>query len=452
MEKLFIDSALKAYAKKRPKRLHMPGHKADKEFSKYYPIAKKDVTELSFSDSLSCPDGIIKQAEQDIADILGAKRSYLLTDGSTSGIFSILYAVREFGSKIIINRNAHQSVYNACKICGIEPVPLSQNVKAGIMLPPTADQMEKYLADEKVIGLFLTYPDYYGLTFDLKKARELCDKHKKLLLLDGAHGGHIKFCNAPLYSGEYADLWVDGVHKTLPCLTQAAVLNVGNKALIPKVTNAVNIFRTSSPSYPIMSSIEYGEKFMQENGKDLLGKLRIEILALRSRLLAKGLKCFNSDDVLKLAIDFKSVGICPYKAEEYFNKKGFFCEMNDGRYLLFLLGVTTTKKVLFRLEKLCLKLIKTPSLQGTYKERRQVSMGVKKISYLSANSLSKKETVELKNSAGRILAENVGVFPPCFPLCLAGEVMTEEIIEVLLQARYTFGVVGGRVKVVKDER
>ena len=74
----------------------------------------------------------------------------------------------------------------------------------------------------------------------------------------------------PPYAGDFADIWVDGVHKTLPCLTQAALLNVGNKGLIAKVTNAVNMFRTTSPSYAIMSSIEYGEKFMAENGRELL--------------------------------------------------------------------------------------------------------------------------------------------------------------------------------------
>lgn len=447
MEKLVIQTALKDYARKNPKRFHMPGHKADKQFSKNYPVASTDITELDFSDSLSCPTGIIKQAENDVSEILGSKKSYFLTDGSTCGIFSMLYAVRERGSKIIINRNAHQSVYNACKVFGIEPVAVGQNISHGILLPPTPDQMEKHLADESVIGLFLTYPDYYGLTFDIVSARSLCDKYNKLLLIDGAHGAHLKFSPMPIYHGDYADIWVDGVHKNLPCLTQTAVLNVGNKTLIHKVTSAVNIFRTSSPSYPLMSSIEYGEKFMHVKGRELLSKVRVEVLALKSRLNAKGIKTVNSDDPFKLTVDFRSMDVCPYKAEKYLNTKNFYCEMNDGRYLLFLLSATTPHKWLIALEKAVYKIKKR--LKGTYEDRLHVTMGVRVMPYLQANSNSKKQSVELKDSAGMVLAENVGVFPPCFPLCLAGEVMTDEIIKILSNAKYTFGVVNGRVKVIK---
>ena len=77
--------------------------------------------------------------------------------------------------------------------------------------------------------------------------------------------------------------------------------------------------------------------------------------------------------------------------------------------------------------------------------------GVRKMPYLTANVNSRKESVDLKESAGKILAENVGVFPPCFPLCMAGEVMTEEIIAILSEAKNTFGIINNKVKVVKEQ-
>jgi len=159
-----IESTLKGYAKLRPLRFHMPGHKAEKEFCKHFPGAAYDITELGFSDSLQHPEGIIREAEDEVRDVLGAKKTYFLTDGSTCGVLSMLYAAREFGRKIIVNRNAHQSVFNACKLFGIEPVILNQNVKNGVMMPPTADELEKTLDDTpEAIGFLLTYPDYYGL-------------------------------------------------------------------------------------------------------------------------------------------------------------------------------------------------------------------------------------------------------------------------------------------------
>lgn len=450
MDKFIIKTALKEYAAMRPKRFHMPGHKAGKEFSKLFPCAGEDITELSFSDSLSNPVSIIKEAESFVTELLGAKRSYFLTDGSTCGVFSMLYAVRDFGKKIIINRNSHQSVYNACKLIGIEPIVVNQNVKSGILLPPTADELEQNINEPDCIGMLLTYPDYYGLTCDLERARDLCDQYGKLLLVDGAHGAHLKFAGIPHYCGDFADIWVDGVHKTMPCLTQAAVLNVGNKNLVHKATAAVNMFRTSSPSYPIMASIEYGEKFMAGAGKELLSKLRVEILAMKARLSARGIKTVNSDDPFKLAVDFKSIGVSPYLAENYLNRHKIFCEMNDGRYLLFLMGVNTDVRSLITLERMLYRIASRREFRGTYENRLRVYMGTEAMPYLQASTKSKRVSIELKASAGRVLAENVGIFPPCFPLCVAGETMTEEIIEVLSAAKYTFGVYNGRVKVVKE--
>ena len=452
MERKGIEYTLREYAKLHPLRFHMPGHKANKEFLKHFPGAEADITELSFSDSLQHPSGIIKEAEDRVRDILGAKKTYFLTDGSTCGVLSMLYAVREFGKKIIVNRNAHQSVFNACKIFGIEPVILNQNVKNGLMMPPTADELEKTLDDTPdAIGFLLTYPDYYGLTFDIARAKELAESKNKLLLIDGAHGGHLRFAAMPAYCGDYADIWVDGVHKTLPCLTQAALLNVGNKGLIAKVTNAVNMFRTTSPNYEIMASIDYGESFMAENGRGLLSKLRVEVAALRTRLEVKGYGCLKDADSIKLAVDFKPTGISPYKAERILNRHNIFAEMNDGRYLLFLFGPTTDKHSLDVLEAQLKRLLLREDLKNTFVSRADVRFGARKMPYLKANVFSRKESVDLKESAGKILAENVGVFPPCFPLCMAGEEMTPDIISILSEAKNTFGIINNKVKVVKEQ-
>ena len=81
-----IESTLKGYAKLRPLRFHMPGHKAEKEFCKHFPGAAYDITELGFSDSLQHPEGIIREAEDEVRDVLGAKKTYFLTDGSTCGV------------------------------------------------------------------------------------------------------------------------------------------------------------------------------------------------------------------------------------------------------------------------------------------------------------------------------------------------------------------------------
>ena len=170
MDKLHLLSVLKEYARKFPHRFHMPGHKGDARFTRLFKGARLDITELYFSDNLQDPTGVIRLAENDVAARLGAQRSFFLTDGSTCGIYAMLFAVAHKGKKIIVNRNAHKSVFNACEVMKIEPVVLNQNVIEGVMVPPSADDVEKTLEEHPdAIGVLLTYPDYYGVAFDLKK-------------------------------------------------------------------------------------------------------------------------------------------------------------------------------------------------------------------------------------------------------------------------------------------
>jgi len=110
--KLHIKEAIEAYAKINPVRLHMPGHKGEKQFSKLFPMAVEDVTEIDFLQI----EKAVKNAEEDVAKIYNADFCRLLSAGATCGIFAMLYAVKDFGKKIIINRSAHKSVYNALTV------------------------------------------------------------------------------------------------------------------------------------------------------------------------------------------------------------------------------------------------------------------------------------------------------------------------------------------------
>lgn len=109
------------------------------------------------------PDGVIAVAEREIAEILGARRSFIVTDGSSCAVLSMLFAARKFGSKVIIGRNSHKSVYNACALLGIEPYILKANEIDGVLLPPTPlDVEEAFRKESDVCGVLLTSPDYYG--------------------------------------------------------------------------------------------------------------------------------------------------------------------------------------------------------------------------------------------------------------------------------------------------
>ena len=86
----------------------------DEEFEKN--IFSLDVTEVNNFDNLSNPNGIIKKSQDIVADSFDAKKVYFLVNGSTVGIISMILSVLENNDKVIIQKNSHKSVHNACNI------------------------------------------------------------------------------------------------------------------------------------------------------------------------------------------------------------------------------------------------------------------------------------------------------------------------------------------------
>lgn len=448
--KLHIYGMLRDYRRRRPLRLHMPGHKANGRRFPLFKDAPLDITELSFSDCLESPDGVIAQAQEDVAEALGAARSYFLTDGSSCGVYAMLYVVKRRGGKVIIARNSHKSVYNACAVLGIEPVILKNNEKDGILLPPGAADIESALKKEKdVCAVLLTSPDYYGNIADYASVRKVCDRYGKLLLVDGAHGAYLRFDPDAdgLYAGDYAHMWVDGSHKTMPTLTQGALLNVKDAEFAPDAEEGLDLFRSTSPSYPVMASIEYGVKYLEEFGASLIDAVKRELLFVRARLARRGVCCYSESKTLVLAVDFGGMGISPQLAREELERRRVFAEMEDGRYLLFYFSPLTSPREIDALERKLRQVARLKTLKNTAAPRGEYVCGVKKFGYLTSRSVAF-ERVPLAAAAGRIAARNAGVTPPCYPVVVAGEQITPEAAEALIRAKHTFGVTDGTVAVM----
>ncbi|MCH5142838.1 MAG: DegT/DnrJ/EryC1/StrS family aminotransferase [Clostridiales bacterium] len=428
------------------RRFHVPGHKAHGDFKSKFTIAPLDITELSYSDNLFCPDGIIADAQRDIAEILGARKSYILTDGSSSGVLSMIYAVKGRGTKIIVPRNCHQSVWNACKIFNLEPVIVQGENVDGLMTPPPPELIKELIENDITIGaMIVTSPDYYGMVAPLKEYSEILKKNKRLLIVDGAHGSHLAFeQNRQGYAGVYADIWVDGAHKSLPVLTQGAVVSVNNKELISELEDGLNIFRTTSPSYPIMASVEYGIKFVKNNEK-VLADAKEAVKAFREKCV---LPVLPSDDWTKIVVDFSAKGICADKAAKRLEKKGIYAELSNGRYIIFYVSVMTTAAELNSLNYAISSIASNKKLKGTYIQRPSIPQNNRTFSFQYALK-RKRELIPLKNAAGRMCAVNAGITPPCIPVVVAGEMITKEVIEVLSAADDTFGMADGKIWVVK---
>ena len=388
---------------------HTPGHK----------IGEWDITELSFSDNLSSPRGCIAEAQEDIAKILGAVKSFILTDGSTSGVLSMLYTAKSLGVKTIaFSIHSHKSVFNGCKLLGLTPLLYEEN--AGTMY-----EMNAFF--EGADALFFTSPDYYGRMAELKKIREYCDKTGKLFLVDGAHGGHLHF-DKNHYAGAYADLWVDGVHKSLPAFTQGAVVSARTDLLGEKLQEAVDIFRTTSPSYPIMASVEYAVKYPRN---EELEKCVLEF--------QQHPRIIKNDDWTKLCASF---GTYAFAVEKELEREGIYAEFCDGDVVMFYLSPATSLKEFETIKTRLMELFK----KYPYSPSKQLQRVHAPI-VLDKNL--EMEWVDIENAAGRICAINCGLFPPCTPLLTVGEVISEEKARTLRQADNVFGLQKNKILVLQ---
>ena len=442
-----ILTQLSRYKGKDRIRLHMPGHKNFPAFRAAFPVAPIDITELSFSDDLSCPSGAIDRAQRDIAEITGAKRAFITTDGSSSGVMAMMYVAAAFGNKIIVPRNSHKSVFNACRLLGTEPVIVQGKEEEGVLTFPEPELLEKLIVnDVNISGAIITSPDYYGNIAPLDRYAEVLRKHGRFLFVDGAHGAHLALEeDRKGYAGVYADMWVDGAHKTLPVLTQGAAVLVANEELSDKAEEAMSVFRTTSPSYPVMASVEYGIKYFINNPK-LLSRAKDAVAAFRAEM--EGVTFYPSADWAKVAIDFKPLGIDPSIAQTALEKKGIYAEMNDGRYLLFYLSPVVTAGQLAELRAALIGVMAKKKNKGTFRDRPSIPVAERTYSFIYALR-QRAEYVPLREAVGRMCAENAGVTPPCLPVVIAGEMVSPQAAELLSSAKNTFGVRDGKIKVVR---
>lgn len=406
---------------------HTPGHK----------VGGWDITELSYSDNLSCPTGCIAAAEGDIADILGAAKSFILTDGSTCGVLSMLHAAKAAGvKKIAVCEDSHKSVFNGCALLGITPLVYPQRRVHKIPKGHTVSALKELFGEilAEADGLFLTSPDYYGNIADLAAARAYCDETGKLLLVDGAHGGHLHF-DGDLYAGTYADLWVDGVHKSLPALTQGAVVSAHTAELGEKLRLALDIFRTTSPSYPVMASVEYAVKYP-----------RNERLERRVKAFASGCKrVYCGGDWTKLCALF---GDHAFAAQRDMQSAGLYCEFCDGNVVTFYLSPATQEEDFERLtERLSALFEKYPYEEDKADAEKD---GNRDASPLFLPKSGEREWVDTESATGRVCARTCGLFPPCTPLIGVGETISAKKIALLKNADNVFGLRGNKIEVWKE--
>ena len=440
-----LDEVLK-YKKEENLIFSMPGNKCGKVFLKDN-IGKEfvdtmgylDITEVDPLDNLHAPEGIILEAQQLLAKTYGVKKAYFMVNGSTGGNLCSIFAAFNEGDEVLVERNCHKSIYNGLilrklKVKYIEPLI---DEKLGIFLPPDKKNIYDAIEQcENLKGIILTYPSYFGITYDIEEVLLDLKKRGLKIVVDSAHGAHF-IANNKLPKAIYGipDYVVLSAHKTLPALTQGSYLlsNTDDN----DVEFYLNTFMTTSPSYLIMSSLDYARYYLDEYGYDEYERLINKAEKYRSIInslnkvhiiskedLAEDYDIDKSRYIVTVSKEYSG-----HKLLEYLRERGIQCEMSFASGVVLLLSPINDdddfKKLLKSFENLQLKDIRQDNYSKYY------SFIPKKV--LEPYEVFKKECkyIKINEADENIACEAIIPYPPGIPLLCPGEVITKEAIDII---------------------
>lgn len=447
------------------KRLGIPGEPAGKIRLPY----EIDITEIEGFDDLHHAHGILKSAQERAAEVYRAEETHFLVNGSTAGILSAVCGVTEKGDTVLVARNCHKSVYHAIYLNELNPVYLYPGFEKKVCLnteirpQDVRDALERY---PKVKAVVIVSPTYDGVVSDVAAIAEAVHEKGLPLIVDEAHGAHFGF--HPVFpenaNVQGADIVIHSVHKTLPSLTQTALLHMnGDRADRSRVRRYLDMLQTSSPSYVLMAGIDLCMEELQKHGQEMFGPYVRELLKVREKL--SGLKCLElirteCYDISKLIISAGSSGFTGQELyRELLSEHHLQMEMAAGGYVLAMTSVSDTKEgferltnALFRIDnktgrnnKMRMEGIKLPPAETVYTiaEAERMSRagreagsrnGRENVAEAARESHAKAwgtVSVPWGSAAGYISAEYAYLYPPGCPLIVPGERITEETVRLL---------------------
>lgn len=426
-------------------RFHMPGHKGEPLFNTFAEVFAIDFTETYGTGNLYLGDGPIRDAEVAAALYFGAADCFFLTGGSSQGILAMLATAVGRGGSVLLDRECHKSVCHACALLDITPyfvsAPLIEPFAVSGELPREA--VEQQLIDHPDIrAVLVTSPTYYGVCRALPALADLCRAFGKLLLVDAAHGAHFPAVGMSAPIAEGADMAVLSMHKTLPCLGQGAVLlsaqGVDKRALRENTA----LFGTSSPSYPIMASIDLARAYTEGPGRtayrhaaEACGALR-DFVARRTAFTPLTENDFPALDPCRLTVCTAGTDTTGHRlADMLWSEYGVACEMADDRNAVFILTGADTPSSLHRLRRGLRRIARRrhtavpPAPAAPFPPAERV-MRVRDAWFAPTGR------VEPAAAEGLICARPVTPYPPGVPLLWPGEKITRAHIELIRERWY----------------
>ncbi|NMA06005.1 MAG: aminotransferase class V-fold PLP-dependent enzyme [Acholeplasmataceae bacterium] len=470
---------LKEYAERNITPFDVPGHKLGRlrnDLTDYVgeKIYKLDANAPRGLDTLSRPTGVIKEAQELMADAYNADKAYFMINGTSGAIIAMIMASVKANEKIILPRNVHKSVISALIFSGAVPVFVKPDIDHNLGIANGMSYegfLEALEENPDAKAVLIINPTYFGVTSNIVKITKKAHEHGLIVMADEAHGAQFYFSDELPISAMAAgcDLSALSVHKTASSLTQSSVLLLkGDRVDEKRLQSTINLIQSTSPSSILMASLEASRKEMVLDGKEGINKVlklkkkylkklkeipKIEILDLE---YAKK-RGFPDFDPTKLVIKVSNLGITGFQAYRIlFDKYSIQLELAET-YLI--LGIITKHTI----EEDFINLISAlKEIAKKYKDNEPLDKIKFKYSFPNAFIRPRVayhapfKVVKLEDAENEISAESVMIYPPGIPMLIPGEYITRDFIEDLLfyeeNGSVIFSETSGYIKVVDKEK
>ena len=440
---------------------HMPGHKRSKsagEMARYFGI---DITEIDGFDDLHHAKGILRDAEERANLLYGAEETFYLVNGSTCGVLASIMTATERGSELIIARNCHKSVYHAAILQELTlhyyypPLLEEYGICDGVAADGITRLLEEHPSCQAVV---VTSPTYEGVVSDIQVVADAVHERGKILIVDEAHGAHFGLDDTmprgAIAGG--ADLVIHSLHKTLPAMTQTALLHVrGDRVDRRKLREYLRMLQTSSPSYMMMASMDACVRYVEAHGAERFAFMRRQYelfckktKACRHICIGKMTEmsqknCFLTDwDIGKLVISVRHTSMSGRQLYDVLREEFHLQpEMAASDYVLAIMTIADTEVGWQRLADALLQIdgrieeekmidtVKDECIAAKETEISATALLPAEVGMTPACAFHKnREEVSLAESEGRVAADFVNLYPPGVPILVPGEVMSKEIL------------------------
>lgn len=460
-----VAEAMKAYAGDGALAFHTPGHKQGLGAHKLLqelitPLGlKEEVSLMEELDDLHEPTMCIKEAQELAAALYGADAAYFMINGTSGAIHAMVMGTLQPGDTVLVPRNSHRSMIGGLILAGVSPVFIQPRIdrKLGI---PMGLQYEDIVAaadaHPEAKALLLVYPTYYGVTIDLRKVADFVHSRNMLLLVDEAHGPHLKFsdrlpCQA-LDAG--ADMAAQSTHKILGSMTQTSILLARNGRVdLERIRSAASLLQSTSPNQLLLASLDIARLQMAEQGEALVGRAVELAEALRQAVNEiPGLWSFGADylpageslDLTKVTVSVRGLGITGVQAESILRHEyKIQCELSDAYNLLFIISYADTARQVEILVNALQGL--AAQFAGAQKLALPVEMPPIPTGGISPRAafFAGRDVVDFEEAAGSIAAEQIMFYPPGIPILSPGDrIEPEALYYIRTMQRLGLKVVG----------